>query len=205
MKEVKSNTEWENCARLLDHLEGSHDWKFQPESGVYDYQRIENRCMMMKQLRKSNNIKTLSHCLRQDLMKNIGNICDPELYNRCHLGTKRLIEKYQEEVTKCIKAIYYANSNLMGMEKKLEFFSETRHSYGRTALLLSGGATFGKYHFGVLSALYEHDLFPRIVCGSSVGSLVACVICSRPYSEMPIIFNPENVFNHPMLKILADS
>jgi len=30
----------------------------------------------MKQLRKQNNIKTLMHCLRQDLVKNIGGISD---------------------------------------------------------------------------------------------------------------------------------
>ena len=138
-------------------------------------------------------------------MKNIGNISDPLLYNRCHLGTKRTIEKYQEEVVKCIKAIYYSDSNLMGIETKLEFFSETRHSYGRTALLLSGGATFGKFHFGLLSALHEHDLFPRIVCGSSVGALVAAAICCYPYSDLPKFFDPEFTFNKPMLKTLANS
>jgi len=43
----------------------------------------------------------------------------------------------------------------MSMENKLEFFAETRHAYGRTALMLSGGANFGKFHFGLLKALYE--------------------------------------------------
>ena len=205
MLEVKSSEEWESYAKLLDYLEGCVDWKYESQSEVYDYQRIAKRTQTMKQLRKSDNIKTLAQCLRQDLMKNIGNISDPSLYNRCHLGTKRTIEKYQDEVINCIKAIYYADSNLMGIETKLEFFSETRHSYGRTALLLSGGATFGKFHFGLLSALYEHDLFPRIICGSSVGALVAAAVCCYPYSEMPKLFNPEVVFGHPMLKTLAES
>ena len=93
----------------------------------------------------------------------------------------------------------------MGIETKLEFFSETRQSYGRTALLLSGGATFGKFHFGLLSALYEQDLLPRIVCGSSVGSLVAAVMCCRPYSDIPTILNPDNIFDVPMLKKLVNS
>ena len=72
----------------------------------------------------------------------------------------------------------------MGRESKLEFFAETRHAYGRTALLLSGGASFGKFHFGLIRALYEYDLFPRIVCGSSVGSIIAAGMCSVPYSDM---------------------
>ena len=75
----------------------------------------------------------------------------------------------------------------MSIENKLDFFAETKHSYGKTALILSGGATFGKYHFGIIKALYEQDLFPRIVCGSSVGSIVATVVCSRPYDELDAV------------------
>ena len=75
----------------------------------------------------------------------------------------------------------------MSIENKLDFFAETKHSYGKTALLLSGGATFGKYHFGIIKALYEQDLFPRIICGSSVGSIVATVVCSRPYDELDAV------------------
>lgn len=139
---------------------------------------------MMKQLRHRGNVRTLSYCIRQDISKNVCNIGDKQLYNQCHSGTKRAIEKYIDEVIKCIKTIYSADLNQMSRASKLEFFAETRHAYGRTALLLSGGATFGKFHFGLIRALYEQDLFPRIVCGSSVGSLIAAGLCSVPYHEM---------------------
>ena len=72
----------------------------------------------------------------------------------------------------------------MNIETKLEFFAETRHAYGRTAIMLSGGANFGKFHFGLLKALKEQDLMPRIICGSSVGSVTAAVIASQPYEDM---------------------
>lgn len=68
----------------------------------------------------------------------------------------------------------------------MTFFAETRHSFGHTALLLSGGATFGKFHFGVLKALYEYDLLPRTICGASVGSVVAAAFCSRSYEEIEV-------------------
>ena len=155
MCHVRSHTEWESYARLLDHLEGTVDWKYVKSSNLFDYERIETRRQMMKQLRGNQNIKTLAFCIRQDLAKNICNISDPSLYNKCHLGTKRSIEKYIDEVIKCLKSIYQANPNLMSIENKLEFFAETRHSYGNTALMLSGGANFGKFHFGLLKALYE--------------------------------------------------
>ena len=35
-------------------------------------------------------------------------------------------------------------------DAKLAFFNETRHAYGRSALLLSGGAYLGYYHMGVV-------------------------------------------------------
>lgn len=104
-------------------------------------------------MRKSGNVRTLAHCLRQDLVKNIGSISDANLYCQSHHGTKRLIEKYHNEVIKCIKLIYYSKSTKLTLQQKMTFFAETRHSFGHTALMLSGGATFGKFHFGVMKAL----------------------------------------------------
>lgn len=42
--------------------------------------------------------------------------------------------------------------------------------------MLSGGATFGKYHFGVIKALHEQDLLPKIICGSSAGAISASAL-----------------------------
>jgi NTE family protein len=86
-------------------------------------------------------------------MKNYCNIANSDLYNKTHFGTKVLIEEYHKEVFKCIKMIYdYPGSLKL---EKLTFFIETRHSFGRTALMLSGGAGFGRFHFGLLAALFE--------------------------------------------------
>ena len=61
----------------------------------------------------------------------------------------------------------------MSLECKFKFFAETKHSYGNTALFFSGGASFGRFHYGVIKALYENDLLPRVMVGSSAGSIVA--------------------------------
>ena len=60
--------------------------------------------------------------------------------------------------------------------------------------MLSGGATFGKFHFGLLKALYDYDLMPRTMCGSSIGSLVSAAICSKPYEEMAVSLVKFNFF-----------
>lgn len=89
----------------------------------------------------------------------------------------------------------------MSIRQKLTFFSETRHSYGHTALLLSGGASFGKFHFGLIKALLEQDLLPRIVCGSSIGSMMAGIMCTRPYNRMEKdgFFDPAVITKLPMV------
>ena len=70
MLNVTCSQEFEQLAKQLDHLQGLNDWKILKESEHYDYERIEIRLKLMRQLRKQGNLKTLVHCLRQDLVKN---------------------------------------------------------------------------------------------------------------------------------------
>ena len=86
----------------MDYLARKDQWKLIDQSRLYDYERIETRYRNMKSLRKAKDIKGLCLCLRQDLVKNLGGIASHELYDQCHFGTKRLIEKYHNEVIKCI-------------------------------------------------------------------------------------------------------
>ena len=53
----------------------------------------------------------------------------------------------------------------------------------RTALLLSGGAAFGFKHVGVLKALHGQRLLPRIISGTSAGSIAAACVCVRDEAE----------------------
>ena len=54
-----------------------------------------------------------------------------------------------------------------------------RQAFGRTSLLLSGGAGLGLYHIGILKVLHENDCLPRIISGSSTGSIIASVVAVR--------------------------
>jgi NTE family protein len=65
------------------------------------------------------------------------------LYGITHVGTKRLIEDYIDEVCKQLTYIATSKTDSMGLNTKIEYFSNIQKSFGRTALLLSGGATFG--------------------------------------------------------------
>jgi TAG lipase / steryl ester hydrolase / phospholipase A2 / LPA acyltransferase len=72
-----------------------------------------------------------------------------------------------------------SNTDDLLLEEKLAFVQETRHAFGRTVLLLSGGASLGSFHVGVVKTLVEHKLLPRIIAGSSVGSIICSIVATR--------------------------
>merc|ERR1719163_1101343 len=90
-------------------------------------------------------------------------------------------------------------SRNVSIEEKLAFFYETKHSFGRCALLLSGGASMGMYHFGVIKALHLNGLLPRIIAGTSAGSIVVGAIAVRTDEELMDLwvdnFDWEGYFN----------
>jgi TAG lipase / steryl ester hydrolase / phospholipase A2 / LPA acyltransferase len=81
-----------------------------------------------------------------------------------------------------------SESDELMLEEKLTFMHETRHAFGRTALLLSGGASLGSFHVGVVKNLVEHKLLPRIIAGSSVGSIMCAVVATRSWPELESFF-----------------
>lgn len=115
MKDAKSFKEWEVLAKTLDDFESLNEWKNKSESKLYDYKRVQHCLASMKTLRKQNAYKTLSHMLRQDLVKNFCNISDASLYNKSHHGTKSLIQKYHKEVVKCIKLIFSCDNSKLSL------------------------------------------------------------------------------------------
>ncbi|KAM3584530.1 triacylglycerol lipase [Umbelopsis sp. WA50703] len=56
--------------------------------------------------------------------------------------TKSLIEEYMDQVIEELE--YIENTNELDQQTKLKFFMDTRQSFGCSALILQGGATFGK-------------------------------------------------------------
>lgn len=43
------------------------------------------------------------------------------------------------------------------LKKKFDFFYEARQTFGRSALLLSGGSTLGMYHLGGFSYFVQNN------------------------------------------------
>lgn len=65
------------------------------------------------------------------------------------------------------------------LEHKLKVLKTALRSLGRTALVLSGGASMGSYHAGVARALHDAGVLPEIMAGSSAGSIIASFLCTK--------------------------
>jgi TAG lipase / steryl ester hydrolase / phospholipase A2 / LPA acyltransferase len=173
----------------LDILEGNEEWKNDPQSLDYDYKLVTERLAELDEARTNCDVKRMLHLLRTVLTRDLGDMGNIRLYKHSHTGTKILIETYIKSALETMKVLLDVSAKQcspdMDSRYILEEILRTRQSFGRSALLLSGGATFGMNHIGVLKALWEASLLPRIISGASAGSIVCAVLCTRTDEEMP--------------------
>lgn len=184
---------WRAIALELDQLEGADAWKQDETSDDYDYLLIRERLSLMRALRRQGDVRELTFHLGEGLQGNLGNIASPLLYGYARVGTKQLIEQYVEEVARCLDYICVGDFPDFGDHEKILFFKRSGAAFGRSALLLSGGATLGMFHLGVIKTLFEAGLLPRVISGSSAGSIIAGMTCTRTDAELPAIFDPASI------------
>lgn len=129
----------------------------------------------------------LMFTLRGGIGRNHFGLLHEGLFSRAMAGSKLLIETYHNVVCAALDFVCDApvapNDEPIPSESRLAFFNETRHSYGRTAFLCSGGAALGFYHVGVVKALMLNGLMPRVLGGSSAGSIVTAIVATRTDEE----------------------
>jgi TAG lipase/steryl ester hydrolase/phospholipase A2/LPA acyltransferase len=189
MKNADTLEYWANAAKELDVLEENEAWKYELSSSEFDVGLIEARLKQLDEARINCDVKTMLHLVRTELSRDLGRMGNIRLYKHSHIGTKDLIERYIDSTLDTIRSLVETSRRSMpdGLESKdiLEKVIYARQAFGRSALLLSGGATFGMNHVGVLKALFEAKLLPRIISGTSAGSIVCAVLCTRTDAEIP--------------------
>lgn len=183
--------QWKQIALELDDLERHNEWKEQAASELYNYDLLADRLNEFKRYKASNDLEGLARALREGLHHDLGNMGDIRLYSQAHFGTKRIIENYVDVVCDSIKLLARRKLSFMDDSQKLEFFKDILLSFGRPALLLSGGASLGMFHVGVVKALFERDLLPQVITGSSAGSIVAAALGTHTDDELPSLFAPD--------------
>ena len=148
--------------------------------------------------REEEDILGLVNLLRSGLVRNLGNITAPKLFNRAYAGTKVLIEEYITQVALAVEyvtALPTAQSYESGWtsQAKLDLLHDTRQAFGRSTLVLQGGAMFGLCHLGVVKALHLRGLLPRIITGTATGALIAALVGIHTEDELLDFLNGDGI------------
>ena len=197
--------DWEAASLELDLLEGNNTWKREFHSPDYNAQELLAQLNELEDARISGDIKRLLHLIRTSLSRNTAQMGNLKLYQYSHLGTKEIVERYIQTTLDAISSLVEASdkSTEHGTVTKVIYddLLAARQSFGRSALLLSGGGTFGMNHIGVVKTLWEAKLLPRIISGASAGSIVAAVSCTTTDEDVPEVLR---TFCHGDLAVFHD-
>ncbi len=188
-----SYEDWYEAALAYDEHRGLDEWRRDNESNDYDYRLIASRVALIRKLRRRQDYDQLVFRLREELHGNLGNIANPDLYKHAKSGTKKLIHDFVDEVTAALDELCDVDVKALPAMKKRRFFKRAARSFGRSALLLSGGLSMGLFHLGVIAELEEQGLLPRVITGSSVGAIVGGLIGTHTDPELEELLQPEQV------------
>lgn len=186
--------DWLQAAEALDRLSGAAAWRDEPENACYDAGLLRQELEGLRRQRQQGQALALADALTASLYRQHADLGAKELYTVALAGTKHLVTEYLGEVETCL--LWLAATPIPGLPhaERRRRFAEAAHAFGRSALMLSGGATWGFHHLGVVKALFEGGALPKILSGASTGAMIAAGICARNDAELADLFaHPEQM------------
>ena len=172
MRDATSYAEWKDAAIELDRLSGKQRWKSADHSSLYDFGSIRIRLDKLRAMRTKKDYRGLLFLLNEGIHGNMGGMGKSVLYHKAHFGTKALICDYIEEISSSLELLASEKVDTISFEEKLEFFRRADHCFGRSALMMSGSGSLLFFHMGVAKTLWQHNLLPSVISGSSGGAFV---------------------------------
>lgn len=201
LRSTGTYAEWTQAAEELDSYLGMERWKGEDEYAYYDYLTVGKVTEQLKVLRgrieheekggesgSAPAIEELRELVKACVKSNFAGVENPRLYSETYSGTKNLVQEFIDEIHASLKVLL--DTDKFSKEAKGQFFKHLDTNFGRTALSLSGGATFSYYHFGVVKALLDNNVLPEIITGTSGGALVAALVATRTDSELKQLLVP---------------
>lgn len=189
LEKAGSYREWQAIAYELDLQDDKIAWRKDDYSELFHSQLLQEHIFLMKEYRRTHQGVKLVEAVQESLSRHSWELNSPKLYSEARSGTKFIIKEYFEEIEKSVNFVCENSFNGISDHDKLRILSEGNRVHGSTALLLSGGASFGIYHLGVVKALLDEDLLPSIITGSSMGAIVAAAACSKTDEELKEFFS----------------
>ena len=184
MDTAASYEDWLSAARDHDTLTGKAEWRQEEPSELYDHAQIRYRLDRLRKFRKQQDWTGLLYALNEGIHGNMGGMGKSVLYRQAKSGTKLLVEQYIQEIDEALRLLAELPDEVIPAQQKLDFFYRSNVCYGRSALMLSGGGVLGFVHVGVVSELLRQGLLPRVISGSSAGSIVAAALAAYTDEEM---------------------
>ncbi len=184
---------WTKAAQAHDKKSGMQAWRDADESKHFDFRAIRSRLEKLRKLSAANDVKGLLFVLNEGIHGNVDGMGHERLYQKARCGTKKLIEAYVAEVVSALDTI--AASRAIPRAEKRDFFRRAQHCYGRSALLLSGSGSYLFFHVGVVHALWSQGVLPNILAGSSGGSIVAAMVCTRKDADVGAFLASDRLAN----------
>ncbi|WP_342806312.1 DUF3336 domain-containing protein [Alteromonas sp. M12] len=191
MKQAKNYNDWKKAALKKDETSRLNLWRSKDQTSLYDYKAIRVRLERLRIFRRIGDNHGLLFTLNEGIHGNMAGIGNEALYKVANVGTKTLIEDYINEIASSL--IYLASSEVkdISYREKSEFFERASQCFGKTALMLSGAGTLLYFHLGVVKSLWEQNLLPNIISGSSGGALVASLVATHSHNALERIFDTE--------------
>ena len=194
LSRATSYAQWREIAGQLDTLEGKLAWRQSTTSEYFDADLLLLHIHQLRSLRRSGSELRLMDILQESMYRHLGEISNPVLYQVARTGTHTIVRDFLQEAAASMR--FLCDHEIKGLphQAKRQMFEQASHNFGQTALMLSGGAAFGIYHLGVVKALWEQKLLPKVISGSSMGSIVAAAVCTRSDAELDEFFaHPERI------------
>ena len=195
VNEAQTYEEWKEAAQRYDEATGMDRWRLRDQSSQFDNVSIRIRLDRLRSLRARHDYRGLLFTLNEGIHGNMGGMGKASLYERALFGTKQLIVDYVEEIVDTLELLASSAVDDISFEEKLDFFRRAHHCFGQSALLMSGSGMLLYFHVGVVKALWQQGLLPRIMSGSSGGSVVGSLLCTHNDAELGKLFEPEFLFN----------
>lgn len=190
--------DWKSAAEELDNYLGNERWKSVDEYAYYDHSTVArvkdqlNSVRLQAQDQSSSETGHATDRLRAlveaCVKNNAFGVENPRLYSETYYGTKHLAQAFIDELHASL--LFLLRDSQLSRADKYTLAKHLHRNFGRTALCLSGGATFSYYHFGVVKALTDHSLLPDVITGTSGGALVAALVSTRTDQELKALLVP---------------
>ena len=193
MDKASNYPQWCEAAQEHDEVSGQKRWRNVDQTSQYDYVEVRIRLDRLRSLRANHDYHGLLFALNEGIHGNMAGMGRSSLYQRANFGTKRLIEQYVDEIEDSMRFLAELDSDEISTQQKLDFFYRANICFGRTALMLSGGGVLGFYHLGVVKALLSENLLPRVISGSSAGSMIAGLLGTHTDIELEQFYDPANI------------